>query len=125
MKAALGIGAVALGFSAALVGIGALGAGIRRRNPTLLAAGRRCVLCVLTGALLAAGVMEWALLSHDFSLAYVAGNNSRATPVLYTVAGLWGALEGSILLWALVLGGSPSSPAGSAATPPTCTWPGR
>ena len=48
--------------------------------------------------------MEWALLSHDFSIAYVVRNHQRATPVLYTIASLWGALEGSILLWALVVG---------------------
>jgi cytochrome c-type biogenesis protein CcmF len=49
--------------------------------------------------------MEWALLTHDFSLRYVAENNARATPLLFTVTGLWAALEGSILLWTLVLGG--------------------
>lgn len=49
----------------------------------------------------AAGAMERALVSHDFSLVYVADNGSRATPLLYTAAALWGALEGSILLWAL------------------------
>ena len=60
---------------------------------------------VLVGALIAAGSMEWALLSHDFSIAYVYKHLSRSTPLLYTVAALWGALEGSILLWALVLSG--------------------
>ncbi|MGH3452702.1 MAG: heme lyase CcmF/NrfE family subunit, partial [Haloechinothrix sp.] len=49
--------------------------------------------------------MEWALVTHDFSLRYVAANGSRATPLLYTVASAWGALEGSILLWGLVLAG--------------------
>jgi cytochrome c biogenesis factor len=76
-----------------------------RVSRRLLAVGRQAVLLVLVAGLLAAGVMEWALLTHDFSLEYVARNGSRSTPVLYTVASLWGALEGSILLWALVLGG--------------------
>jgi cytochrome c-type biogenesis protein CcmF len=49
--------------------------------------------------------MEWALVSHDFSLKYVADNNASGTPVLFSVTGLWAALEGSILLWLLVLGG--------------------
>ncbi len=49
--------------------------------------------------------MEWALLSHDFSIHYVAENNARGTPLLFTITGLWAALEGSILLWALILGG--------------------
>ncbi len=49
--------------------------------------------------------MEWALISHDFSLRYVAENNATGTPLLYTITGLWAALEGSILLWAVILGG--------------------
>ena len=49
--------------------------------------------------------MEHALLTHDFSLSYVAQNNSRDTPVLYSITGLWSALAGSILLWGVVLGG--------------------
>jgi cytochrome c-type biogenesis protein CcmF len=63
------------------------------------------VFLVLVAAVLAAAVMEWALLTHDFSLEYVANNNAKATPLLFTITGLWAALEGSILLWALVLGG--------------------
>ncbi len=49
--------------------------------------------------------MEWALISHDFSIKYVADNNARGTPLLFTITGLWAALEGSILLWALILAG--------------------
>ncbi|MGH9002864.1 MAG: heme lyase CcmF/NrfE family subunit, partial [Acidimicrobiia bacterium] len=105
MRAALGFAGVALGFSAAVIGVAVLGVGLRRHDARLLASGRRFVLMVLGGGVVAAGAMEWALLSHDFSIRYVAENQSRATPLLYTVASLWGALEGSILLWALVLGG--------------------
>src|SRR4029079_4066467 len=49
--------------------------------------------------------MEWALISHDYSIKYVAENNARATPLLFTITGLWAALEGQILLWVLLLGG--------------------
>lgn len=56
------------------------------------------------GALLAANLlMVLGLVTHDFSIAYVAEVGSRATPLLYTVASLWGALEGSILFWAGLL----------------------
>ena len=105
MKAALGYAAVAFGAGAAVVGITALLAGLQLRDRFLLRFGRRCVFAVLLAAVVAAGVMEWALLSHDFSIRYVAENNSTSTPVLYTITGLWAALEGSILLWALILGG--------------------
>jgi cytochrome c-type biogenesis protein CcmF len=75
------------------------------RDAMLLRVGRRAVFVVLGAALAAAGVMEWALISHDFSIRYVAENNARGTPLLFTITGLWAALAGSILLWAVILGG--------------------
>ena len=47
--------------------------------------------------------MERALITRDFSLAYVQQVGSRDTPALYNVTALWSALEGSILLWLLIL----------------------
>src|SRR5204863_10147423 len=49
--------------------------------------------------------MERALLTHDFSIAFVANNSSRHTRFPFNVATLWSALEGSIILWATVLAG--------------------
>jgi len=48
--------------------------------------------------------LVWGLVSHDFSISYVAQVGSRATPTFYTIISLWGALEGSIVFWAWVLG---------------------
>ena len=47
--------------------------------------------------------MVVALVTHDFSVSYVANVGSRSTPLLFTIISLWGALEGSILFWAWVL----------------------
>ncbi len=105
MKAALGYAALAVATGACVVGISCLVMGLRARDAMLLRVGRRCVWVILGGAIVAVGAMEWALISHDFSLRYVAENNARGTPLLYTVTGLWAALEGSILLWGLVLAG--------------------
>ena len=58
---------------------------------------------MLVGALLATGAMEHALVTHDFTLVFVAQNNSTVTPLLYSVTGMWSALAGSILLWGLIL----------------------
>jgi cytochrome c-type biogenesis protein CcmF len=52
----------------------------------------------------ATGVMEYALLSHDFSVSYVAQVGSRAVPTWVTIVSLWSSLEGSILFWGLILG---------------------
>ncbi len=65
--------------------------------------GRFLAPVMLVGALLAAGAMEHALLTHDFSLVFVAENNSTVTPLLYSITGMWSALAGSILLWGLTL----------------------
>jgi cytochrome c-type biogenesis protein CcmF len=51
----------------------------------------------------AVGAMIVALVTHDFSVSYVAQVGSRETPLLYTIISLWGALEGSILFWGWVL----------------------
>ncbi len=63
------------------------------------------VLCIVVGAVLSMGALEAALLTDDFSMSYVAENHSRATPLLFTITGAWSALEGSIVLWTLVLAG--------------------
>src|SRR5215212_7651725 len=49
-------------------------------------------------------VMEYALITHDFSVGYVAQVGSRAVPLWVTIVSLWSSLEGSILFWGLVLG---------------------
>ena len=103
MKAAIGVFGLAVGASAAVVGIALLLRGIYAKNERALQMGRRAIFLVLAGALIAVFAMEWALLSHDFSLVYVANNNARSTPLLFTVTGLWASLEGSILLWVLIL----------------------
>lgn len=51
---------------------------------------------------LAIVLMEYALLTNDFSVSYVAEVGSRSTPVWVAIVSLWSSLEGSILLWAFV-----------------------
>ena len=103
MKGELGQVALAVGFAAALTGAVLAGLGAVRSDARLARAARRFLWAVLGASVAAVAVMEWALLGHDFSLAYVAANGSRETPTLFTVASLWAALQGSILLWALIL----------------------
>ena len=58
---------------------------------------------VLAGAVISMAAMQIALLTDDFSLAYVANHHSSTTPFPFDVATAWAALEGSIILWGLVL----------------------
>src|SRR2546423_3143505 len=103
MRAQLGYGLLTIATAAAALGLVTTAAGIVRERPHLLDLGRRYVVLVLLAALGAFIVMETALFGHDFSLEYVANNVARATPGLYTFTAAWAALEGSILLWGLLL----------------------
>lgn len=105
MTATAGSAAVSFGLFAAVFGTAASAAGARLGLPRLVELGRAAALSLLPAALAAAGALEVALLRHDFSLAYVAQNGSRSTPAFYTAISLWASLEGSILLWLLVLAG--------------------
>ena len=44
-----------------------------------------------------------AFLTDDFSVAYVATNSNTLMPTIYKVSAVWGAHEGSLLLWAMFL----------------------
>ena len=61
------------------------------------------VLALVGGATVAMVAIELGLLLNDFSIAYIANNHRLGTPLIYTVASGWAALEGSIVLWGLVL----------------------
>ena len=49
-------------------------------------------------------VMEYALITHDFSVSYVEHVGSRDVPLWVTIVSLWSSLEGSILFWGFILG---------------------
>ncbi len=49
------------------------------------------------------GVLMWAFIQSDFSLALVYNNSHTAKPLLYKISGVWGNHEGSMLLWVLIL----------------------
>src|SRR5687767_4570688 len=79
--------------------------GARLRRPELVRGAYAAVYVNFGLLLVAALAMVWALVTHDFSVSYVAQVGSRTTPTFYTIISLWGALEGSILFWGLVLAG--------------------
>ena len=52
---------------------------------------------------LSLGALVTLFVQHDFSVEYVAANSNSALPLLYRVSAVWGAHEGSLLLWAWIL----------------------
>ncbi len=105
MHVLIGYGAVSLGFAGALLGAGTAAYSLLSKQPALMRAVKLHVGLVVFAAVVAFMTMESALLTHDFSVRYVAEHGRIDTPVLFTIATLWGALEGSILLWTAILAG--------------------
>src|SRR4051812_42531270 len=102
----LGSAALRAALPLAIWGMGAAAYAASKRDGRALASARWSALLTFILIALAVVAMEGALVTHDFSIQYVALNNARETPLFFTVISLWAALEGSILLWALVLAGA-------------------
>ncbi len=75
-----------------------------RENATFVQVGRRAFYASAAMIVLAAALLEFGLLSHDFSLAYVTEHSDLSTPLPLVAAAFYGGQEGSLLYWALVLG---------------------
>ena len=105
MNAALGSGGVLLGLVSCIAGVVTVAVGLRGDRVALIRTGKTYAFLALGGAVLATVAMQRGLITRDFSMQYVADNGSSRTPALFNVATMWSALEGSILLWALVLAG--------------------
>ena len=52
----------------------------------------------------AAFALLWSVFTNDFSLTYILEHSNRALPLPYKFAALWSGQEGSLLLWAWLLG---------------------
>ncbi len=104
MTRLIGQDALLVALVTAVLGAVALLVGVLRGRPDFVRTGQTAVYTTFGLVTVATLAMIYALVSHDFSVAYVAQVGSRATPLFYTVISLWGALEGSILFWAWVLG---------------------
>ncbi|MDR7601551.1 MAG: heme lyase CcmF/NrfE family subunit [Armatimonadota bacterium] len=101
--ALVGSASVWMALASSLYTIGALAHGLRRASPAWIASGLNAALTpavFLSVALLALLV---ALVTHDFTLVYVARNSSLDTPLLYRLSGLWGGQAGSLLFWTWML----------------------
>ena len=77
--------------------------GAWRGNATLISLARPAVAGQAVFVVLAFGILTQAFLTQDFSVAYVAQNSNLALPWYYRFSAVWGAHEGSLLLWVLIL----------------------
>ncbi|MEY4795964.1 MAG: cytochrome c-type biosis protein CcmF, partial [Actinomycetota bacterium] len=94
-----------VGFIGAVFGAFAAVAGARRNDQQIIRLIPRFATLIFAAAVGAFAAMEYAMITRDFSLAYVQKVGSWSTPALYNFAAVWSALEGSILMWVLILAG--------------------
>ncbi|UCH52411.1 MAG: cytochrome c biogenesis protein CcsA, partial [Pseudomonadota bacterium] len=79
-------------------------AGAMRGLPNLMTVARPAAVGQFLFLLVAFACLTYAFLVSDFSVTYVANNSNSKLPAAYRFSAVWGAHEGSLLLWALVLG---------------------
>jgi cytochrome c-type biogenesis protein CcmF len=92
---------VALVMSLLLGTLPLVGAGTGRRRWMALARPAAYVQFALLA--LAFALLTHAFVTQDFSVAYVAQNSNSLLPMRYRFSAVWGAHEGSLLLWVLIL----------------------
>lgn len=77
--------------------------GIWRQQPAWIELAKPAVTGQWFFMLLGYGCLTYAFLTNDFSVVYVAENSNSHLPWMYKIAAVWGAHEGSVLLWITML----------------------
>ena len=91
--------ALALALAQAFFGL----AGAWRNEARWMEAGHAAVKAQTAFVALAFALLAHAFMVNDFSVAYVANNSNSALPKLFKFSAVWGAHEGSLLLWIFIL----------------------
>ena len=103
MTADLGYGMTLIALGLAVYGGVAAGIGARTGRLALIESAQHAALGVFVLVTSCFALLTYAFLTFDFSVRYVATNTNLGTPFYYRITGVWGALEGSIILWSWML----------------------
>ena len=99
----LGSGALLVALVLAVFGAVVSAVGARTGRVALVESAQHAALVVTAILTACLGLLMYAFLAFDFSVRYVAMNTNLGTPFYYRITAVWGALEGSIMLWAWML----------------------
>ncbi len=103
MIAELGIVTTGLAFVAAVYALVIALAGAAFRRDSWVVSARNAALTTFPLLTAANLLLIWALLNHEFSIAYVWQTSSVDTPAQYLITGLWGSQAGSLLFWSWLM----------------------
>ncbi len=77
--------------------------GAQMDKATWMNVARPAALGQATFVTIALGTLVYAFVVQDFSVVYVAQNSNLLLPIPYRISAVWGAHEGSLLLWVWIL----------------------
>ncbi len=95
--------ALILALAVALVQAIIPGMGLLCRRVDWMAVAKPAALLQFALVLTAYGILTYSFIVHDFSVLYAANTSNSELPLIYRISGVWGAHEGSLLLWVLIL----------------------
>ncbi len=77
--------------------------GAQRGDAAMMAVARPAAIGQFVFVGVAFACLTWSFLESDFSVLYVANHSQLALPTMYKISAVWGAHEGSLVLWILLL----------------------
>lgn len=95
----IGLGATTLSLVISIAAMMAVVFSLHRTAPAFLHVGRHAMMLNFILITLACFTIIWSFVTKDFSVLYVANNSNSQLPLLYRLTALWGAHEGSLMLW--------------------------
>lgn len=80
-------------------------AGVLGNKSRLQVSAVRAVLGIFPLVVSASGILVYGFVNDHFEIKYIAYNSERSMPIFYKLSAFWGSLEGSLLLWLVILSG--------------------
>src|SRR5690554_1632565 len=78
--------------------------GLRLKSEWIMAYARPLAIAQATFLIISLIILGYGFVHDDFSISYIANNSNTQLPYFFKISAIWGAHEGSLLLWIAMLG---------------------
>ena len=92
-----------LSLSLVLIQISSLLIGVQSDSTIWITLGKRALYIQALAIIASFVILSYCFASNDFTVKYVAMNSNTLLPLQYRLSAVWGAHEGSLLLWIMIL----------------------